>query len=388
MASIRKRARARGREVYEVDYTDATGRRRRLTAKSREAAEQLRAEKVREASQAMPTDVDRDVILSEYATSWTERLPALGLAESTTKNYAQMLRLYILPELGQLKVRHIHRAMLRNFLARKRQQGLGKNTVRLIRATLSSLLTDALDDGIILANPALALGRKRNRGYALNQADRRVHPLADDQLRALLDAAARHDSHYHPYFMALALAGLRPGEGLGLQWHDFDFASGHIAVRRAIKDGTARAPKTYGSRVVDLHPELAAGLRRLRASQQAESLERGGGWRDDAYVFQTRSGRPPDLANVEKALKRTLKKAGLPLTIRLYDLRHTFATALLSEGAPITYVAAQMGHAKPTTTLQWYAHWIPRGDRRYVDRLLAGAAAELGHRTTDTESEA
>ena len=54
---------------------------------------------------------------------------------------------------------------------------------------------------------------------------------------------------------------------------------------------------------------------------------------------------------------------------KLYDLRHTFATLLLAEGAPITYVAAQLGHSKPTTTLQWYAHWLPKDDKSFVDAL-------------------
>jgi len=39
--------------------------------------------------------------------------------------------------------------------------------------------------------------------------------------------------------------------------------------------------------------------------------------------------------------------------------------------APITYVAAQLGHSTPTTTLNHYAHWIPRGDRALADRLEA-----------------
>jgi site-specific recombinase XerD len=61
--------------------------------------------------------------------------------------------------------------------------------------------------------------------------------------------------------------------------------------------------------------------------------------------------------------------------------RHTYASQLLAEGAPITYVAAQLGHARPTTTLAHYAHWIPRGDKGWVDRLAARrleAADEVG----------
>ena len=63
-----------------------------------------------------------------------------------------------------------------------------------------------------------------------------------------------------------------------------------------------------------------------------------------------------------------MKTAGLS-GHRLYDLRHPFATTLLANGAPITYVAAQLGHSKSTTTLAWYAHWLPKNDRGYVDAL-------------------
>ena len=76
-----------------------------------------------------------------------------------------------------------------------------------------------------------------------------------------------------------------------------------------------------------------------------------------------------------------LRAAGLPRH-RLYDLRHTFATHLPAESAPITYAAAQLGHANPTTTLAHYAHWLLRGDKTWVDRLAARRAAiEVGTKT-------
>jgi len=49
--------------------------------------------------------------------------------------------------------------------------------------------------------------------------------------------------------------------------------------------------------------------------------------------------------------------------------RHTYASLLLAAGAPITYVSAQLGHANPSTTLRFYAKWIPSKGQRWVDLL-------------------
>jgi len=38
---------------------------------------------------------------------------------------------------------------------------------------------------------------------------------------------------------------------------------------------------------------------------------------------------------------------------------HTFASLLLQDGAPITYVSRQLGHKDASITLRVYAHWLP-----------------------------
>jgi hypothetical protein len=73
---------------------------------------------------------------------------------------------------------------------------------------------------------------------------------------------------------------------------------------------------------------------------------------------------------VRKSFARVLTRAGLSGFRGPYDLRHSFATQLLARGMPLTYVSAQLGHAKPTTTLAWYAYWLPSADsHRFVDGL-------------------
>lgn len=70
--------------------------------------------------------------------------------------------------------------------------------------------------------------------------------------------------------------------------------------------------------------------------------------------------------------RRDLARAKLPV-FRLYDLRHTYASLRIAEGAPITYVAQQLGHLSPAMTLKHYARWVPTEDRQWVED--DGAAA-------------
>ena len=79
-------------------------------------------------------------------------------------------------------------------------------------------------------------------------------------------------------------------------------------------------------------------------------------------------GTALDHNNVAKRFKRVLRNAGL-VGHRLYDLRHTFASELLARCAPITYVSHQLGHRSPDTTLKFYARWIPREGKSFVNLL-------------------
>jgi hypothetical protein len=42
---------------------------------------------------------------------------------------------------------------------------------------------------------------------------------------------------------------------------------------------------------------------------------------------------------------------------------------LIAERADIAYVGKQLGHAKMTTTLLFYGHWFPKGDRHYIEQM-------------------
>ena len=187
-----------------------------------------------------------------------------------------------------------------------------------------------------------------------------------EQQTLLLDTARAGGWRFYAFFATLAKTGLRPGEALALQPGDVDVRSQTLNVERAISLGRIKGTKTHERRTVDLTPELVRTLHRHLTWLKEEALRRG--WGEPAWLFPNEAGRPQDKWVVGKAFRRTLTRAGLP-AFRLYDLRHTYASLLLAASAPITYVSSQLGHATPTTTLRYYAKWIPSQGRRWVEVL-------------------
>ena len=384
MAGIWKR---KDRDAWVVDYTDATGRRHRLVAPTRERAEDLLAEKIKESRQAAPVCDDPDITVAEYAARWHDAV-ALEVSPRTLASYRQITTLYILPTLGELKLRGLHRGHIRALLIQKAKEpspktktGLKKNTLRLIRACLSAMLGAALEDGLLISNPALQVVRRRKKHvHSITALERRksIRAMSAEQLAAFLGAAESAPVVYGALFATMARTGLRPGEAIALQPDDLDFQSYKIHVTRALSHGLVGSTKTGESRLVDMSRQLASLLRAFLVWREKQQLRHS--WAEiPPWLFFNERGQPLEESRTRKCFHRVLKNAGLSGFKGPYDLRHTFATLLLARNAPITYVSAQLGHTKPTTTLQWYSHWIPSDDsHRFVDGL-DGAAGNLWH---------
>lgn len=249
-----------------------------------------------------------------------------------------------------------HRAHIRALLVDKRDAGHAKNGVRLMRAALSTMLSDAVEDGLIPANPALRLGRRER----IRQGERQqnIRPMTLEQRDTFLAVAWQHAPLYALLFELLAKSGMRPSEAFALRAEDLDLVAGKVLVERAWVLNRMKATKTHEHRWVDLTPALIAPLKSAAKKASGHPL------------FTTAAGTPLDKSRVGKVFRRLLVKASLS-RFRLYDLRHTYASLRLAGGAPITYVSAQLGHANPITSLRHYARWTPSGGREWVENDTA-----------------
>ena len=131
-----------------------------------------------------------------------------------------------------------------------------------------------------------------------------------------------------------------------------------LEVRRSLSASQFTATKTGKGRRVALSQRATEALRAHRKRQLEEKMGKAGLWEDHGLVFPSRNGTPLEHHNVVCSFKRLLRRAGLPKTFRLYDLRHTATTLLLSRNVHPKYVADMLGPSSIAITLDKYPHVI------------------------------
>lgn len=344
-----------------VDYRDATGRRHRDTYLTRREAEDRLAEVLRQ-TQPLRATVDPRITVEDYAeTIWLPRVTAAGAKARTLVAYRTVLRLHILPTLGKVAVRQVDRRqaghLLEQLLAHK-----ARRTVRVVLAVLRALLSSAVANGILLANPCSGLGRELRLG--LVAAPEPTKALDAEQVEVLLaairSAPSSYDRRLAPLFLVLARTGVRIGEALGLQWDDVDLVGRQLLIRRQLGRGQVTTPKSGRERTVSASWEVVAVLRKHQTDTKAETLKRGWAGGVPAWVFVSTEGTPLDETKVRKAMKRALRRAGLPGYFSPHSLRHSFASLLLSRGESPQFVQEQLGHQSLELTTRTYGRWLPK----------------------------
>src|SRR5206468_1167221 len=98
------------------------------------------------------------------------------------------------------------------------------------------------------------------------------------------------------------------------------------------------------------------------------------------YVF-TKDGIPIGCRGLLAHLKKAAKEVGLG-NIGWHTLRHTFASHLAMQGAPLPVLQALLGHSSITTTMR-YAHVAPSALRSAIEMLSPKTAVNFGLRQPD-----
>jgi integrase len=283
--------------------------------------------------------------LEETAHDWLEGRS--DLRAGTLENYRWAMERHVNPRLGSRKVSDVTEDDIAALIASMRSEGYQGWTVRAVLTPLGGVLAHAERRGLIGTNPM----RRLHRGERPRIAPREMRILSRDDVERLVRVAPEK---HRTLLTTAVFTGLRLGELLGLTWDNVNFDVGQVNVRRQLSRHGRRVelktPKAV--REVVLMPALGRALadHRLR-SEHALGHD---------FVFASSVGTGLDHAVPRKALAAAVQAAGLSSpdapALRFHDLRHTFASLLVAQGANVVFVSRQLGHASPDITLKVYAH--------------------------------
>jgi integrase len=283
----------------------------------------------RRATRAAPT-------VQDLADGYLARHAPLKRA-SSRRNDELTLRRHILPALGSLKVAEVKTSDIeRLHLSLADRPYQANRTI----ALLSRMFTIAIPEGMRPDNPV--------RGVKRFDEEKRECWLSDDELGRLIETLNQYPNQdVANALKLLILTGARRGEVLNAKWAEFDF-------ERAIWTKPSHHTKQRKTE----HTPLSAAALQLLVSMRAH--------RSGEFLFPSRIDRQP-LTEIKKAWARICKLAGLE-GVRVHDLRHTFASSLVSSGTSLHIVGRLLGHTQPQTTAR-YAHVADDALRHATDRF-------------------
>jgi integrase len=264
----------------------------------------------------------------------------------TQDSYKRIYKMHIKDTFGSKKIDSIKVSDI-NAWQVKLLDKLNPKTVHGIRLVLSGIFMDAYKDDLIKYSPI------SKADHITLQENENNKSFSIDEIYKILENV---DERMKCFFAMGFFTGMRTGELIGLKWSDIDFDKKTIKIERSIRKGVEDLPKTKSSKreieIIDvLMPYIQKHLTFVKPNA--------------TYVFETYKNEPftsCDKINVFY-WRPALKNANIPY-IRLYQMRHTFATMMIGNGEDILWVSNMLGHKNSTTTLNVYASYVKRVDKK------------------------
>jgi integrase len=264
------------------------------------------------------------------------------LRSTTAREYRSIIETYILPAMRHMKVADVQFATVDGF-----HRGWTKQApYRANRAIqiLSRMFSLAQRWGWVRQNPA--------KGIEKNVENKRNRYLSSEELARLTTALAEHeDQQAANVIRLLLLTGARKGEVLGMRWDDLD-----LRAKLWIKPGSATKQKS------EHRVPLSEAAVTLLSELQTQTPEAS------PWVFPS-DGSTGHRIEIKHNWK-TLCKAAMIKEARVHDLRHTYASVLVSAGLSLPIIGALLGHSQTQTT-QRYSHLFDDPLRAATERAAA-----------------
>ncbi|MGX0978262.1 integrase [Roseovarius sp. MBR-51] len=367
---------AAGAKSFVLNYRTRSSRQRRITigsfpiwktAAARHEAARLRRDVDIGLDPLDERDRERNQVrFDELCHQYLDYSAPPRLRQSTYNSYKNMIAQEIAPALGTRFLSEIVHEDIVKLHQKITRRGKPYHANRVL-ALLSRMFNLAIRWNLCTDNPA--------NGTEKNQEIKRQRYLSTDELQALGVCLERFpDQQAANIVRMLLLTGARKGEALAARWEQFD-----------LKVGVWTKPGAMTKQKTEHRVPLSGAAVRLLQDIQAGLAE------DEEWVFPSKKGTHRE--DIKSAWRKICEASGfmeivetphgkylVKHTVRVHDLRHTYASLLASAGHSLPIIGALLGHTQTATTAR-YAHLLDdplRAATEKVGVLLGGSPMEQG----------
>lgn len=271
-----------------------------------------------------------------------------GLSENTRSAYRSDLRCFasFLEKKGVKSFNDVTRKQILDFMMAQKDHGLGVNSIARRLAAIKVFFAFQQREGLLARNVTEAMESPKLW---------KVLPgvLSMKEVERLLDAPCGDDRNSVRDKALLELfyaTGMRVSEIAGLKMEEINIEEGYL---RCTGKGNKVRVIPFGEKAKQCLQKYLSGARASFASEKT-----------GRHIFLTRRGRNFSRKGIWKLIKFYAKRAGISRQVYPHTLRHSFASHLLANGAPLRIIQEMLGHSDIATT-QIYTH-VDQGRLRAV----------------------
>lgn len=226
---------------------------------------------------------------------------------------------------------------------------------------LKGMFAMALQRGWVVEDCAALLPTYKPKRKRAADPMRREEYLTPEEVVAVV--ARLSSEQDRAMVLAMAMAGLRPGEAVALRWQDVDLAGSTLRVVASRTMGVTGTPKSGSGRSLPIPPEVA---RELASVGLRESLT---GPTD--LVFLGKTAAHVDRDALRDRFYGAQDAVGISPRRELRQLRNTFGTVMAAAGVPLRTIQEWMGHENISTTERYASHMPRARDAELVSAAFA-----------------
>ncbi len=333
--------------------------------------------------------------VADYFQFWLKEYVELNLSYNTWDNYRMVIEAHINPAIGNMRLSSVSPETLQIFINNKHRDGFARKTLTIFHSVLNNAFRQAVYPyKLIKENPMQYVKLPREERRKITKNDLKVITLS--QVQDILNFIGKDNTFYIPFQIGFH-TGLRRGEVAALEWDKIDLDEGTLEVDQAMtrkeKEWVIGPPKNNSSyRTIKIGATLINILKEHKTQQKKNKLRYGEHYvknvlkykpskheeymKEGNFVCTKENGAVTTTHSLKWSCSNIQEKLGI--AFGFHSLRHTHATLLLENDAPIKDVQKKLGHARASITIDTYLHLTEKMQNKTTD-IFESISSEIDH---------